>query len=129
MTDVIVLIGAGSIGIAIARRVSAGKHLLVANLRVENAEAGARTLRDAGVDVTTATVDVSSRNSVQALRSLAGWCSTRAVAKCRTTSNFNDLCGRIFSLRILTRGHISGEYICSVLAESWWCCGLTDRRI
>lgn len=67
MTNVIVLIGAGSIGIAIARRVSAGKHLLLADLRVENAEAGARTLRDAGFDVSTATVDVSSRSSVQAL--------------------------------------------------------------
>ena len=30
MHDVVVLIGAGSIGQAIARRVSAGKHLLVA---------------------------------------------------------------------------------------------------
>ena len=33
MTDVIVVIGAGSIGQAIARRVSAGKHVLLADLR------------------------------------------------------------------------------------------------
>lgn len=67
MKDVIVLIGAGSIGQAIARRVSAGKHLLLADLRLENAEVAARTLSDAGFEVTTATVDVSSRSSVEAL--------------------------------------------------------------
>src|SRR5918911_544610 len=67
MNDVIVVIGAGSIGQAIARRVSAGKRVLLADLRQENAEAAAKTLSDAGFDVTTATVDVSSRASVQTL--------------------------------------------------------------
>src|SRR3954467_1849282 len=67
MTSVTVVIGAGSIGQAIARRVSAGKHVLLADLRQENADAAAKTLSDAGFDVTTATVDVSSRASVDAL--------------------------------------------------------------
>jgi nucleoside-diphosphate-sugar epimerase len=67
MTNVIVLIGAGSIGQAIARRVSAGKKLLLADLRLENADAAAKTLSDAGFDVTTAVVDVSSRASVTTL--------------------------------------------------------------
>src|SRR5579871_6007370 len=66
-TNVIVLVGAGSIGHAIARRVSAGKHVVLADLRQENAEAAAKTLSDAGFDVSTAIVDVSSRASVQAL--------------------------------------------------------------
>lgn len=39
MTSVIVLVGAGSIGQAIARRVGAGKHILLADLRQENADA------------------------------------------------------------------------------------------
>ncbi|MDB5721675.1 MAG: hypothetical protein JWP15_2293 [Alphaproteobacteria bacterium] len=67
MTQVVVLVGAGSIGQAIARRVSAGKTLLLADLRDENARAAANTLKDAGFDVRTATVDVSSRESVEAL--------------------------------------------------------------
>src|SRR6186713_358813 len=67
MTNVIVVIGAGSIGQAIARRVSAGKHVLLSDLRPENAEAAAKTLADAGFDVSTAAVDVSSHESVQAL--------------------------------------------------------------
>jgi len=62
-----VVIGAGSIGQAIARRVSAGKHVLLADLRQENADAAAKTLADAGFNVTTMTVDVSSRASVHAL--------------------------------------------------------------
>jgi NAD(P)-dependent dehydrogenase (short-subunit alcohol dehydrogenase family) len=64
---VIVLIGAGSIGQAITRRVAAGKKVLVADLKQAIADAAAETLRDAGFDVTTATVDVSSRASIQAL--------------------------------------------------------------
>ena len=67
MRNVIVLIGAGSIGQAIVRQVSAGKRILLADIRQENADAAARTLGDAGFDVTTSTVDVSSRASVHAL--------------------------------------------------------------
>lgn len=67
MSNVIVVIGAGSIGQAIARRVSAGKDVLLADLRQENADAAALVLSNAGFEVSTATVDVSSRESVQAL--------------------------------------------------------------
>jgi len=67
MPDVIVVIGAGSIGQAIARRVGVGKHVLLADLRPENADAAARILSDAGFEVSTATVNVSSREQVHAL--------------------------------------------------------------
>lgn len=64
---IIVVIGAGSIGQAIARRVSSGRHVLLADLREENARTAATTLSNAGFDVSTSTVDVSSRDSVRAL--------------------------------------------------------------
>ena len=67
MSNVIVVIGAGSIGQAIARRVSAGKHVLLADLNIEAADAAAKVLTNAGFMVSTATVDVSSRASVAAL--------------------------------------------------------------
>ena len=67
MTSVIVVIGAGQIGQAIARRVGAGKHVLLADLRADNANAAAEVLGDAGYDVSVATVDVSSRDGVHAL--------------------------------------------------------------
>jgi NAD(P)-dependent dehydrogenase (short-subunit alcohol dehydrogenase family) len=71
MTDVTVVIGAGQIGQAIARRVSAGKHVLLADLRQPNADAAAEVLANAGFDVSAATVDVSSRESVHALAGTA----------------------------------------------------------
>lgn len=65
--SVIVVIGAGSIGQAIARRVGAGKHILLADLRPENSDAAAKVLSEAGFEVSTTIVDVSSRASVHAL--------------------------------------------------------------
>ncbi|MHA3056106.1 SDR family oxidoreductase [Acinetobacter sp. ANC 4633] len=67
MKDIIVVIGAGSIGQAIARRVSAGKHVLLADLKQQNAKAAAKVLSEAGFEVSTCIVDVSSRASVQTL--------------------------------------------------------------
>jgi len=67
MKDVVVLVGAGLIGQAIARRVSAGKHVVLADVRQENADAAAKTMSEAGFDVSAMTVDVSSRASVEAL--------------------------------------------------------------
>ena len=69
--EVTVVIGAGSIGQAIARRVSTGKHVVLADLRIENADAAAEIFRDAGFDVTTAIVDVANRESVRALAETA----------------------------------------------------------
>src|SRR3954464_8549676 len=67
MKNVIVVIGAGSIGQALARRVSVGKHVLLADLRQDNADAAAAVLENAGYEVSVATVDVSSRKDVHAL--------------------------------------------------------------
>lgn len=58
--NVTVVIGAGSIGQAIARSVSAGSHVLNADVHQDNADRAATVLADAGFEVSTATVDVSS---------------------------------------------------------------------
>lgn len=67
MSNVVVVIGAGSIGQAIARRVSSGKKVLLADLKLENAQAAAKVPADTGFDVSTAAVDVSKRHDVVAL--------------------------------------------------------------
>lgn len=67
MSEVVVVVGPGQIGQAIARRVGAGRQVLLADLRLEHAEAAAEVFRDAGFAATTAVVDVSSRASVHAL--------------------------------------------------------------
>jgi NAD(P)-dependent dehydrogenase (short-subunit alcohol dehydrogenase family) len=67
MSEVVVVIGPGQIGQAIARRVGAGKHLLLADLRPDNAKSAAVTLENAGFQVSVAAVDASSRAAVHAL--------------------------------------------------------------
>jgi NAD(P)-dependent dehydrogenase (short-subunit alcohol dehydrogenase family) len=51
--------------------VSFGKHAVLADLKEENAKSAAKTLSEAGFEVSTATVDISSRQSIRALVELA----------------------------------------------------------
>ena len=61
----------GCSGVAIARRVSAGKQVLLADLRLETADAAAKVLADAGFAVSTTSVDISKRASIEALAATA----------------------------------------------------------
>ena len=72
-TAVQAIIGAGSIGQAIARRTGAGKHLLLADFNETNLQNARTALEDAGHTVSTQRVDVSDADSVRALaRAAAG---------------------------------------------------------
>ena len=64
MKEVAVLVGSGSIGQAIARRVGAGKHVVLGDLKLEAAEAAAKILSDAGFETSAVAVDISSRESI-----------------------------------------------------------------
>jgi NAD(P)-dependent dehydrogenase (short-subunit alcohol dehydrogenase family) len=67
MADVTVVIGAGGIGQAIARRISSDRHILVANHSQESADNAAKVLSDAGFETTAIEADVSDRAMVQAV--------------------------------------------------------------
>lgn len=71
MSDVVVVIGAGLIGQAIARRVGIGKHIILADVSTANAAAAATALENAGYDVSAQETDVSSRDAVRRLATLA----------------------------------------------------------
>lgn len=62
--DVIVLTGAGQLGMAIVRRMAYGNKIIVADWKIENAEAISKTLEEAGFDVMPFKVDISSRESI-----------------------------------------------------------------
>ena len=64
MKEVAVLIGSGSIGQAIIRRVGAGKHVVLGDLKIEAANSAAEILENAGFEVSTVAVDISSRESI-----------------------------------------------------------------
>ncbi len=67
MTDVTVVIGAGGIGQAIARRISSGRHILVANHTQDSADAAGKVLELAGFETTAMQADIASRAAVQAV--------------------------------------------------------------
>jgi NAD(P)-dependent dehydrogenase (short-subunit alcohol dehydrogenase family) len=69
--EVVVVIGAGGIGMAIARRQSFGKHILLADFNEKLLESAAKELELASYKVSTLKVDVSSRASVRALADAA----------------------------------------------------------
>ena len=66
-TEVVVVIGAGGIGVAIARRQGFGKHILLADFNEKLLETAAKELALASYQVSSRKVDVSSRDSVRAL--------------------------------------------------------------
>lgn len=65
--DVMILTGAGQIGMAIARRMGYGKKIVLGDRKKENAETIARIMNEAGFDVVPAEMDLASRDSVKAL--------------------------------------------------------------
>ena len=67
MKNVMLWVGAGQIGMAIARRMGAGMKIIVGDKRNENAQAIAKTMNEAGFDVVPMEMDLSSRTSIQAL--------------------------------------------------------------
>lgn len=62
-----ILTGAGQIGMAIARRMGYGMTIIVGDKKPENAQAIARTLQEAGFDAVPVEMDLSSRESIQAM--------------------------------------------------------------
>jgi len=61
------LTGAGQIGMAIARRMGYGMKIVIGDKRVENAQAIAKIMNEAGFDAVPVEMDLSSRDSILAL--------------------------------------------------------------
>lgn len=65
--DVMILTGAGQIGMAIARRIGYGMKIVIGDKNKINAEAIAKTMNEAGFDAVPVEMDLSSRSSILAL--------------------------------------------------------------
>ena len=63
--EVMLVTGASQIGMAIARRVGFGKKIILGDKKIENANAIARTMNEAGFDVEPFEMDLSSRESIR----------------------------------------------------------------
>lgn len=64
MKDVMILTGAGQIGMAIARRMGYGKKIVIGDKNIVNAQTIAKIMDDAGFDVAAMEMDLSSRASI-----------------------------------------------------------------
>lgn len=62
--EVMILTGAGQIGMAIARRMGYGKKIVMGDKNFENAKATAEIMNNAGFDVEPVEMDLSSRESI-----------------------------------------------------------------
>lgn len=69
--DVVLLAGAGQIGLAIVRRIGSGKKIVVADYSMENAERTVKILTEAGFESVPFQADISSRDSVTSLLDFA----------------------------------------------------------
>lgn len=65
MKNVMILTGAGQIGMAIARRMGYGMKIVIGDKKPENAQTIAKAMNDAGFDVVPMEMDLSSRASIQ----------------------------------------------------------------
>ena len=63
--DVMLVTGAGQISMAIARRMGYGQKIVLGDRSIDNAKAIAKTLTEAGFDVVTFEMDLSSRQSIK----------------------------------------------------------------
>lgn len=66
-TEVVILTGAGQLGMAIARRIGYGKKIVIGDKKLENAKAVAKVLNGAGFDAVFVEMDLSSRDSIRSL--------------------------------------------------------------
>ncbi|MBQ9299227.1 MAG: SDR family oxidoreductase [Clostridia bacterium] len=62
--EVMIVTGAGQISMAIARRIGFGKKIILGDKKVENANAIAKIMNEAGFDVVPVEMDLSSRESI-----------------------------------------------------------------
>lgn len=67
MKNVMLWAGAGQIGTAIARRIGTGMKIVVGDKKIENAQAAAKKMNEAGFDVVPVEMDLSSRASIRDL--------------------------------------------------------------
>ena len=65
--EVMIVTGAGQIGMALARRTGFGKKIILGDKNLKNAETIAEIMNNAGYDVTPFTMDLSSREDIRAI--------------------------------------------------------------
>jgi NAD(P)-dependent dehydrogenase (short-subunit alcohol dehydrogenase family) len=109
---VLVVIGAGSIGLAVARRLGAGKHLVLADASPERLAAATTSLVDEGHSVVAVPVDIRDAASVGAVRDSAAELGTIMVVVNAAGVSAGQATPRdILAVDLLGAAHIIDEFL------------------
>ncbi|MFV8054733.1 SDR family oxidoreductase [Mycobacterium sp. 48b] len=115
MTDVLVVVGVGGMGEAIARRLGSGKRVVIADYNKETLDRVGAALCADGYDVTEVVVDVSDRESLSELaRSSAALGPIKQVAHTAGVSGAQAPCEAIWRVDLVGVAHsldVFGEVI------------------
>jgi NAD(P)-dependent dehydrogenase (short-subunit alcohol dehydrogenase family) len=105
--NVLVVVGVGGMGLAIARRLASGRRLLLADYSEERLEAALSTLGADGHDVVGHGVDVSERGSVEKLAGAAGDAGRiEAVVHTAGVSPVTATARQIYEIDLLGTAHV-----------------------
>ena len=122
--EVAVLIGTGSIGVAIGRRAAIGRNLLLADYNQTALQAMAEQLRGEGYEVTTQATDVSDHPSVAALADAAATLGpVTRVIHAAGVSPVQASTERVLHVDLLGTAYVLGSSAGSsppAARASWW---------
>jgi NAD(P)-dependent dehydrogenase (short-subunit alcohol dehydrogenase family) len=110
--DVVVVIGTGGMGLAVARRLAAGRRLLLADWSADGLGAAVSALRGEGHAVEGHTVDVSQRDSVEKLAAAAGAAGrVDAVIHTAGVSPVMATARQIYEVDLLGTAHVVDAFL------------------
>ncbi|WP_371551866.1 SDR family oxidoreductase [Streptomyces sp. NBC_00554] len=110
--NVLVVIGTGGMGLAVARRLAAGRRVLLADWSAPGLEATVGTLRGEGHEVEGHTVDVTQRDSVESLAVAAGAAGrVDAVVHTAGVSPVMATARQIYEVDLLGTAHVIDAFL------------------
>jgi NAD(P)-dependent dehydrogenase (short-subunit alcohol dehydrogenase family) len=109
---VAVVVGTGGLGLAVARRLGSGRHLVLGSRTESHLRAAVDVLRDEGYSVEHQLVDVGDRRSVSALAAAAGTAgSVRAVVHTAGVPPLSASTGDILRVDLLGCAYVIDEFL------------------
>ncbi|KAL2815087.1 hypothetical protein BJX63DRAFT_169299 [Aspergillus granulosus] len=112
LRNVVVIIGTGGMGLAIARRLGSGSHLVLADFSQAQLDNAAEVLRGEGHSIHAFQTDVSSLDSVQHLTQQASKLGTiRAIAHTAGVSPVQATPDRIYKVDLLGTVHVIDAFL------------------
>ncbi|OJI95807.1 hypothetical protein ASPVEDRAFT_35124 [Aspergillus versicolor CBS 583.65] len=110
--SIIVIIGCGGMGLAIARRLGSGSHLVLSDFSQAQLDSAAQTLRHEGHDVDTVQADISNESAAQSLAQAAARLGVvRVIAHTAGLSPARSPPDAIYKVDLLGVAHVIDAFL------------------